>query len=321
MQLVATEYISLSAAVGLVRAAFTSKDTSLAMADLHAANIFCSWLRQLPLYRQHIPSCSSDIGTLGSHDGPPEPCTATTNDTSAANLHVGFQGPCTALNLDSSSSEPHLGSEKPRTVQLTHCSTSAEQTGLVEQGSDDPSTGPVPVPSMSEARVRSEVPYPAYTTGDSSQAWHVESREHCSAPIADTSTLVPHLGSEKLIAAAMDAGTAADPTGAQSPNTARVTETLTPARLVESDEPCNVQLDSSTPAEHAVPEDTDSTSNTEACAVAKSAASEEQRSTGQHEDTAAQKKHGARRWCSPAQIMETYAACGVSLADLIPAVS
>ena len=43
-------YLRLPAACGCLRAAFTLRDTSLAMADLHTASYFCAWLKALPLH-------------------------------------------------------------------------------------------------------------------------------------------------------------------------------------------------------------------------------------------------------------------------------
>ena len=45
MELVLHGYLRLAAACGCLRAAFTTKETSLAMADLHSASYFCLWLR------------------------------------------------------------------------------------------------------------------------------------------------------------------------------------------------------------------------------------------------------------------------------------
>ena len=39
-------YIRLPAACGCMRAALTTKDTSLGTTDLHTANFFCAWLRR-----------------------------------------------------------------------------------------------------------------------------------------------------------------------------------------------------------------------------------------------------------------------------------
>lgn len=44
-ELVRHGYLRLPAACGCLRAAFTTEETSLAMADLHTASYFCLWLK------------------------------------------------------------------------------------------------------------------------------------------------------------------------------------------------------------------------------------------------------------------------------------
>lgn len=48
-ELVTHGYLRMPAACGCLQKAFTIKDTSLAMADLHTAHYFCLWLRAPPL--------------------------------------------------------------------------------------------------------------------------------------------------------------------------------------------------------------------------------------------------------------------------------
>lgn len=48
-ELVRHGYLRLPAACGCLRAAFTTKETSLAMADVHTAHYFCLWLKAPPL--------------------------------------------------------------------------------------------------------------------------------------------------------------------------------------------------------------------------------------------------------------------------------
>ncbi len=67
------KFISLAAAVGCMRAALVSTATSLGASDLHTANFFCSWLREIPMRIRESQSNGS-ASTVGNQGEDPAAC-------------------------------------------------------------------------------------------------------------------------------------------------------------------------------------------------------------------------------------------------------
>ncbi len=73
-ELALRKFISLAAAVGCMRAALVTTMTSLGASDLHTANFFCTWLREISITRLRGMQSDGSASTVDNQEEDPAAC-------------------------------------------------------------------------------------------------------------------------------------------------------------------------------------------------------------------------------------------------------